>query len=353
MRHRLADLPAFQSLRYPIIQAPMAGVSTPALAGAVSRAGGLGSISVGAQSPLDAAAQIAATRAACGDAPFNVNLFCHAPARRDAPRENGWRDYLRPAFAEFDAEPPGALHEIYRSFCDDAAMLEVILQTAPAVVSFHFGLPPAHMLKRIFAAGIITMATATNVEEAARIEDAGVHVIVAQGIEAGGHRGVFDPAAADDALPAEDLLRLLVARATLPVVAAGGLMDGRDIRRMLGLGAAAVQLGTAFVACPESAASADHRARLQDPQSETRMTSAISGRPARGIYNRFMQLGEAADIAPPDYPVAYDIGKALHAAAATHGDHGFAAQWAGTGFSRSRALPAGGLLHLLAQEAGL
>ncbi|WP_420991696.1 NAD(P)H-dependent flavin oxidoreductase [Cupriavidus sp. 30B13] len=338
-------------LAVPLIQAPMAGINTPALAAAVSNAGGLGSLGVGALDAEGARKTIRETRALTGK-PFNVNVFCHAPAIADAAREARWLAYLAPSFAEFGATPPAALREIYKSFVVDEAMFAMLLEERPAVVSFHFGLPPQPWIAALREAGIFLMATATSVEEARQVADAGVHAIVAQGVEAGGHRGIFDPEARDERLGTLALVRLLVHNTTLPVVAAGGIMDGAGIVAALALGAQAAQLGTAFVPCPESAADAAYRTALLAGQPiRTTLTRSISGRAARGIVNRLTGLGEAPDCPPvPDYPIAYDAGKALHAAAKAQGSAGFAAQWAGQAAQLSRGLPAAELVAQLQAE---
>ncbi|MGH2341509.1 NAD(P)H-dependent flavin oxidoreductase [Segnochrobactraceae bacterium EtOH-i3] len=339
------------ALSVPIIQAPMAGVATPALAAAVSNAGGLGSIGVGATDAAGAGVMIDALRAATSRA-FNVNVFVHARPRPDAAREAAWRAALAPVFAEFDATPPPVLQPLYRSFAEDPDMLALLLEKRPAVVSLHFGLPPEEVIRALKAAGILLLATATSLDEAQQIRAAGIDAIVAQGIEAGGHRGVFDPAAPDDALGTVALTRLLVCRAGLPVIAAGGLMDGAGIAAMLDLGAVAAQLGTAFIGCPESAADDGYRAALHGAGAwHTCLTPLISGRPARALANRFTALASTlASLPPPDYPIAYDAGKALHAAARARGEHGFGAHWAGQGAPLARALPAARLLTTLAAE---
>jgi nitronate monooxygenase len=338
-------------LTLPLVQAPMAGVSTPELAAAVSNEGALGSIGVGATDATGACAMIDAVRART-DRPFNVNLFVHQAAVPDATREAAWLNWLAPRFAEFGAEPPPSLRTIYRSFADDAAMLAMLVETAPPVVSFHFGLPPADALAALREKGCTLIATATSPDEARAIEAAGIDAVVAQGIEAGGHRGVFDPAAPDDGLTTVALTRLLVRSSPLPVIAAGGIMDGAGIAAMLALGAAAAQLGTAFIACPESAADDAYRAALTGPGGHhTVMTRLISGRPARALANRFTAL--ASDLAgreAPDYPIAYDAGKALHLAAKAKGEHGYGAQWAGQGAPLARTLPAAELVRLLGAE---
>ncbi|MBU8536632.1 NAD(P)H-dependent flavin oxidoreductase [Falsiroseomonas tokyonensis] len=335
----------------PIIQAPMAGVSTPELAAAVSNAGGLGSLGLGATDAAGARAMIQSTRDRTRRA-FNVNLFVHAPARPDPAREAAWLAALRPLFAEQGAEPPAALRTIYRSFAEDEDMLAVLLEAPPPVVSFHFGLPSTDRIAALRQAGCVLLATATSLAEARAIEAAGIDAVVAQGWEAGGHRGVFDPGAPDDRLGTLALVRLLAARGRAPVIAAGGIMDGAGIRAALALGAMAAQLGTAFIACPESSADLAHREGLRGPGgAHTVMTPAISGRPARCLANRFTAWGATAPPAVPDYPIAYDAGKALAAAAKARGEAGFGAHWAGQGAPLSRALPAAALTELLWQEA--
>ena len=339
-------------LRLPFIQAPMAGITTPALAAAVCNAGALGSIAVGAVAPEAALAMIEDLRSRT-QRPFNVNVFTHQPAKVDPAREQAWLARLAPLFRTFDSEPPAHLREIYRSFCDDVAMLDVLVQARPAVVSFHFGLPSEAVIARLKARDITLLTTATNPREAIAAERAGIDAVVAQGYEAGGHRGVFDPAASDSRLGVVALTRLLVHTLSVPVIAAGGIMDGAGIAAMLALGAEAAQLGTAFIGCPESAADGHYRSALFGPgAAATQMTSVISGRPARTLPNRFTAL--EADILkalpPPDYPIAYDAAKALAAAALARGEGGFSAQWAGQGAPLARALPAAELVGLLAEE---
>ena len=338
-------------LDLPIIQAPMAGVSTPEMAAAVSGAGGLGSIGIGASDPETARGMIRAVRAKT-DRPFNVNVFCHAPAVADPALEAAWAARLAAEFARYGATPPTRLREIYTSFVTDAATQAVLLEEKPAVVSFHFGLPAPDVIAALREAGVVLLATATNLGEGKAAVAAGVDALVAQGYEAGGHRGVFDPAAPDDRLGTVALTRLLVQKIGAPVIAAGGIMDGAGIAAALALGAVAAQLGTAFVGCPESSADAGYRAALFGPAAEhTVMTAAVSGRPARCLANRFTALGASLEPgAVPDYPIAYDAGKALHAAAKAHGEFGFGAQWAGQGAPLARALPAAELVARLWDE---
>jgi nitronate monooxygenase len=338
-------------IQLPIIQAPMAGVSTPTLAAAVSNAGALGGIAVGATDAAGARAMIAQVRDAT-TRPFNVNVFVHAAARPDPDREAAWLAQLAPTFRTYDAEPPAVLRTIYRSFNEDEAMLAALLEAAPAVVSFHFGLPAADRAAALRAVGALLLASVTSVAEGVAAERAGMDAVVAQGYEAGGHRGMFDPEAPDGQLGTLALTRLLVRRLHLPVIAAGGIMDGAGIAAVLQLGAVAAQLGTAFVACPESSASAAYReALLAGDAAHTVMTSAISGRPARCLVNRFTALSATlSPFTPPEYPIAYDAAKALHTAAMRHGEHGYGAQWAGQGAPLARALPASELIAALARE---
>jgi nitronate monooxygenase len=335
----------------PIIQAPMAGVSTPAMAAAVSNAGALGSIGVGATDAPGARRMIAAIRER-SERPFNVNVFCHAPAKVDRGLEAAWLEQLRPCFERFGAMPPSGLKEIYRSFVEDDAMLAALVADKPHVVSFHFGLPSAPRMQALREQGIVLLACATNMTEARAAEKSGVHAIVAQGYEAGGHRGVFDPDAQDSCLGTLALTRLLVRQLAVPVIAAGGIMDGAGIAAALRLGASAAQLGTAFIACTESDADAGFRDALaSDAANHTIMTRVISGRAARCLRNDFTQWG--ASISPrqiPSYPIAYDAGKALNAAAKTAHESGYGAQWAGQGAPLARQLPAAQLVAALAEE---
>ncbi|MEN0104973.1 MAG: nitronate monooxygenase [Pseudomonas sp.] len=338
------------NIQHPIIQAPMVGVSTPALAAAVSNAGALGSIGLGASTAEQAQTMIRATRALTS-APFNVNLFCHQPALADAAREAAWLKQLAPLFTELGAQPPAHLNESYRSFLASEDTLNMLLSERPAVASFHFGLPPKAWISALKAAGIVTLACVTSVAEAQQAADAGVDALVAQGAEAGGHRGVFEPA--EDRLLGTFALLPLVVRATaLPVIAAGGIMNGAGIAAALQLGAGAVQMGTAFILTPESAANSHYRAALQSERAQhTRVSAAISGRAARGMVNRlFDELDALGTLNRPDYPIAYDAAKALVAAASAQGNPDFAVQWAGQGAPLARELPTAVLIDTLVQE---
>ncbi|WP_321782575.1 nitronate monooxygenase [Paraburkholderia sp. J94] len=336
----------------PIVQAPMAGVATPALAAAVSNAGGLGSLGLGAMNAADARKAIDATRALT-TRPFNVNLFCHAPAVANREVEQTWLNWLQRHFAQYGAEPPALLREIYTSFLADEAMQTMLLDARPAVVSFHFGLPDAKLIAAYQQAGIRLLASATNLAEARQVEAAGVDAIVVQGIEAGGHRGLFDASTEDDYLGTFALTRLVARQCSLPVIASGGIMDGAGIVAALALGASAAQLGTAFVSCPETSIDDGYRQALLGAAAEhTTFTRAISGRAARSIVNKFTQLEheEGSPKTVPAYPITYDAGKALNAAAKAKGEFGYGAQWAGQAAALSRAMPAAELMRTLEAE---
>jgi len=338
-------------LNFPLIQAPMAGVSTPELAAAVSNAGALGSVSVGASDPAQASAMLARLRELT-TAPFNVNLFCHAPPQRDAGRENAWIERFKPLFARYGATPPSSLEEIYPCFHAGSPILAVILKAAPAAVSFHFGLPEQAVIDQLKKRGIVTLASATSVDEACQVADAGIDFVVAQGIEAGGHRGIFDLEKADAQMSTLTLVQAIRHHGEIPVIAAGGIMDGKGIAAMMRLGVAGVQMGTAFILCPESAANGAWRAALKsDAAASTELTAAISGRPARCISNAFCRFTrDVSQSAIPAYPLAYSLGKALAAAAAAQDEHGFGAQWAGQGAMLAREMPAEQLVNTLQAE---
>ncbi|GLQ92053.1 NAD(P)H-dependent flavin oxidoreductase [Dyella acidisoli] len=335
----------------PIIQAPMAGVSSPAMAAAVSNSGGLGSLGVGAMTANQAREAIQQFRA-LSNGSLNVNVFVHKPAQANAKKEAAWLQRLSPVFERAGAEPPAALHEIYTSFLVDDDMLAMLVEEKPKVVSFHFGVPRPDQIAALHQAGIVLLASATNVHEATLLEAAGVDAIVAQGYEAGGHRGIFDPDGEDSRLGTFALTRLLVRALKLPVIAAGGIMDGAGVAATLKLGAAAAQLGTAFVGTDESLADAGFRALLfGDAAHHTTMTRVISGRPARSLANAFTRWGaDVPDDAVPDYPITYDAGKSLNAAGKAAGQPGYGAHWAGQAAPLARAMSTQALMQVLKSE---
>lgn len=337
---------------HPIIQAPMAGVSTPQLAAAVAQAGGIGSIGIGAATLSEAREAIRRTRALTS-APFNVNVFAHAERPGDAAAQSRWATLTRPFFNEHGGDAPSSLSRIYRSFQENEDLLDMLCEERPPIVSFHFGCPSEAAVGRLKAAGAVLLGSATSLSEALALQAARLDGVIAQGFEAGGHRGIFDESGADERLGVDALLLQLVEALDVPVVAAGGLMDGADIARVLAGGAIAAQLGTAFVASTESAAGAHYRERLATAgPNETVMTRLISGRPARGLRTRFTQSLREHEAEAPAYPFAYDAYKRLAALAASKNEASYSALWAGTQAHRSRAMPAGLLMERLVVELG-
>jgi len=348
MTNALLDL---LGIHYPIIQAPMVGVSSPAMAAAVSNAGALGSVGLGIASVDDARCMISSIRERT-DRPFNMNVFCHAEPVVDNEVERRWIQKLRPQFERFGAVPPESLRSPFKSFLHNDDMLQLLISEKPAVVSFHFGMPSADRIQALSSAGITLLCSATSLAEARVAVDAGVHAIVAQGYEAGGHRGMFDPDADDARLGTLALTRLLVTNIDAPIIAAGGIMDGAGIAAVLRLGASAAQLGTAFIASAESLADSAYREALASEAAHNSvMTRGISGRLARCLPNRLTALvNSATPDEIPAYPIAYHAGKALISAAASAGHRGFDLQFVGQGAPLARALPAAELVARLVNE---
>lgn len=336
------------NIQYPIFLAPMAGVSTPELAAEVSNAGGLGALGLGASDIESAKKQILATQALTS-APFQVNFFCHETQSLNVEANQAWIDYLTPEFIKFGVQPPENLNCIYPSFKDHDHFLNLIIETQVKAVSFHFGLPHQHQIQRLKEAGIITMVSATNLAEARAIEAAGIDIIIAQGIEAGGHRGTFNPLI-DASISTANLVKLMTKHIQIPIVAAGGIMNGFQVQHMLNLGAQGVQLGTAFVQCDSSNANAAYREALFE-KPLTQVTSSISGRPARGIINHWAaQVDAPQRVAVAPYPYAYDLGKQLNAAALAQNDSSYGAFWAGSNVAQIRKLDAQSLIDQLRSE---
>jgi nitronate monooxygenase len=320
------------------------------MAAAVSNAGALGSIGIGAADASKTRMMIQSVKALT-DKPYNVNVFVHEDPAPDAARDARWIEFLRPEFERLGGAPPTALKTVYQSFASDKATLDVLLEEKPPIVSFHFGLPPASTIAALKGYGATLFATATSLAEARAVEAAGVDAIVAQGIEAGGHRGAFDDNAPDDQLGMYTLVRLLVKNCNIPVIAAGGIMDGAGIRGVLDLGAAAAQLGTAFVGCDESDADEGYRAALAGPAAEhTRLVNVVSGRRARSLATSWTAIAAAGALPVASYPNAYDIGKQLTALAKSKGNHSYGAYWAGQGAPLSRPMPAAQLVETLLKE---
>lgn len=339
------------ALKKPIFLAPMAGVSTTELAAEVSNAGGLGALGLGASS-ADQAYQMIRELQGLTSSAFQVNFFCHRTKALDLELSAQWIEYLAPFFQEYNLDAPQNLHAVYDSFKDNDQFLELVLETRPAAVSFHFGLPQPHQIKALQQADILTMVSATSLAEAKAIEAAGIDVVIAQGHEAGGHRGCFNPNR-DSGIKTTDLVELLNQHCALPIVAAGGIMNGRQAKRCLDRGAQAVQLGTAFVQCENSNASTAYREMLFD-KPLTQITATISGRPARGLINRWhTDIDVVKRPRLPPYPYTYDIAKQLHQIAQQHNHRDFGAFWAGSNVAQIRRLSATDLLNLLVLEMNL
>jgi nitronate monooxygenase len=333
-----------------IIQAPMAGSQGSALAIAVCEAGGLGSLPC-AMLTVDAMrAEIVAIRAAT-DRPFNVNFFCHRAPAVDPARDAAWRAALAPYYRELGLDPDAAPAAASRAAFDERTVAALEEVGPPPVLSFHFGLPSEALVARVKGWGSAILSSATTVDEARWLEARGVDAVIAQGAEAGGHRGVFltDPMASVATQVGTLALVAQVTRAVrVPVIAAGGIADARGVAAMTALGAAAVQVGTAFLRCPEATTSAVHRAALaSDAARTTALTNLFSGRPARGIVNRLMrELGPTSPLAPA-FPLASGALAALRAAAEKAGRGDFSPLWAGQDTSGCRDVPAAEIVAAL------
>ena len=330
-------------VEHPIIQAPMAGAGDVELCAAAIRGGGLGSLACAMLSPDQAEEQAAQVRARASG-PLNLNFFCHqVPSYVD---DSAWRALLAPYYAEFAVDPSngGALRMPF-----DEAMCSAVEVIRPEVVSFHFGLPNEDLLQRVKSTGAIILANATTVEEARWLEARGVDAIIAQGFEAGGHTGRFlgsDPA---EAMGLFALLPQIVDAIALPVIAAGGIADGRGVAAAFALDASAVQLGTAFLHTPEATISNAHRQTLA--QGRTFFTNLMTGGLARGLHGRLTdELGRVRAEVPP-FPLASTALAPLRSAAEAQGEFGFGPMWAGQAATLGRTLPAEELMRRLASEA--
>lgn len=331
---------ALLGTRWPLIQAPMAGAQGHALAAAVCQSGALGSLPCAMLSPAQMAAEVAALRAAT-PAPFNLNFFCHTPPEPDAAREATWRATLAPYYAEhgIDATQISAGPGRTPFGPEAAALVETV---RPAVVSFHFGLPAPELLARVKASGAKVLSSATTVAEAVWLEAHGADAIIAQGVEAGGHRGLFLSDDLSTQMGTFALLPQVVAAVRVPVIAAGGITNAAGVCAALALGAAGVQVGTAYLCCPEASTSALHRAALLNPDQarHTALTRLFTGRPARGIMNRVMRELGPLNPAAPAFPLATGAIAPLRAAAEAQGKTDFTPLWSGQNASGCRAVPA-------------
>lgn len=339
---------SFLGSQLPLIQAPMAGVQGAALAIAVCKAGGLGSLPCAMLTVEAMRRELAAIRAAT-ERPYNVNFFTHTPPAADARREAAWRSALMPYYKEYGIDPDAIPAGPGRApFTPEAA--DALEAFKPAVVSFHFGLPSAALLERVRALGSKLLASATTVEEALWLEAHGVDAVIAQGVEAGGHRGNF---LSDDMNTQPGTFALLpqVVRAVkLPVIAAGGIADANGVAAAMKLGAAAVQVGTAYLLCPEATTSAVHRAALKSEAARnTALTNIFTGRPARGILNRVMRELGPMSAAAPAFPLATSAIAPLRAKAEAAGRGDFSPLWSGQNATGCRELPAAEITRALAQ----
>ncbi len=334
----------------PIIQAPMAGVQGSALALAVCNAGGLGSLPCAMLGPDQVRHELALLRAGTPQ-PFNLNFFCHHPPQPDPAGESAWRALLAPYFAELGLDARIAAPAPLRSPFS-AEMADALAEAPPAVVSFHFGLPDPALLARVRGWGSRVLASATTLDEALWLQSRGVDAVIAQGLEAGGHRGHF---LSDDLtlqLGTLALVPQLVAALDVPVIAAGGIADARGVAAAMALGAAGVQVGTAYMLCPEATTSTVHRAALASPEARhTALTRLFSGGPARGIVNRVIRELGAMNQTAPAFPLATAALAPLRAAAESRGSGDFSPLWSGQNASGCRAVPAAQLTAELAAGA--
>jgi len=343
-----ASLQALLGIDVALIQAPMAGVQGSAMAIAVSNSGALGSLPAAMLAPEALHCELQALRAGT-TRPFNVNFFCHTPPEPDVAREATWRNALAPFYAEagqdITAVPAGAGRV---PFSEEAAgLLEAF---RPAVVSFHFGLPEAALVQRVKAWGARVLSSATTVEEALWLEAHGADAIIAQGLEAGGHRGMFLTDDLTTQMGTFALLPQIVRAVSVPVIAAGGIANAAGVAAAMALGAAGVQVGTAYLLCTEATTSAVHRAALQsDASRHTALTNVFTGRPARGIVNRVMRELGVMSAAAPAFPLATAAMAPLRAWGEQQGMGDFSPLWSGQNASGCRPVDAAEVTQALAQ----
>lgn len=321
-------LSKFLGIELPIVQAPMAGVQGSSLAAAVSNAGGLGSLPCATLSP-EVMRQELTTLKAQTDRPFNVNFFCHTPPTPDEQKEATWREALAPYYEELGVDPSSIPTGPGRTPFD-AEAAQLLAEFKPAVVSFHFGLPSADLLAQVKSWGARVLSSATTVAEARWLEQHGADAIIAQGAEAGGHRGMFLTDDPNTQIGTFALLPQIVRAVNVPVIAAGGIADARSVAAAMALGAAGVQAGTAYLLCPEATTSPVHRAALQSEAAEqTALTNLFTGRPARAIMNRLMRDLGPISSTPPAFPLATAAVLPLRAKAEAQGSGDFTSLWCG------------------------
>jgi nitronate monooxygenase len=345
-----SDLVDLLQIEVPIIQAPMAGSATPALAAAVSNAGGLGSLGCGTMSRDVLAARAAELRGAT-NRPFNLNFFAHAAPRPDPETDARTRARVAPFYEELGlGAPPAAAEAPFAAFGDE--ILALLLDIRPAVVSFHFGLPGTDAVAALKEAGCRVLSSATTVAEARALEAAGADAVIAQGWEAGGHRGTFEVSVEDVGVGTLALVPQVVDAVEVPVIAAGGIADGRGIAAAFALGASGVQMGTAFLSCPEAEVGEAHRAALTHARDDdTRLTRAFSGRPARARNTRYMGAMAEEKGPLPDFPAMYAFSGPLEKAGPAAGTQDFQFLLYGQAAALNRALPAADLVRTLVEEA--
>ena len=338
------------NIELPVIQAPMAGVQGSALAIAVSNAGGLGSLPCAMLSPSALSEELAVIKAAT-QGPFNVNFFCHVPPEPSSQRETAWRALLQPYYSEFSIDPASIAAGPGRAPFT-AEIADIVEPFRPPVVSFHFGLPSPELVARVKRWGAKVLSSATTLDEALWLQAHGADVVIAQGLEAGGHRGCFLSEDMTTQVGSLALLPQLVGALNVPVIAAGGIADAAGVRAALDLGAAGVQVGTAYLLCPEATTSAVHRAALLgEGARHTALTNLFSGRPARGIVNRVMrELGPMCHEAPA-FPLATGAIAPLRAAAERGGSGDFSPLWCGQNASGCKAIGAAELTLSLVGRA--
>ncbi len=338
------------NIELPIIQAPMAGTALSDMVVAVSQAGGLGSLACGLLSVENARKELETIRRKTSR-PINANFFCHQPPQEDHAREINWRRCLDAYYIQLQVDSNISIPNSARAPFDEK-MCDLVAEFHPEVVSFHFGLPDKDLLLRIRKTGAKILSTATSVNEARWLEDQGCDAIIAQGFEAGGHRGMFLTEDISTQVGTMALVPQVVDAVKVPVIAAGGIADARGILAAFALGAAAVQIGTAYLQCPEAHISPLHRQALKDTKdNETAITNVFTGRPARAIVNRFMrEAGPMSDVAPK-FPLAAATLAPLRAKSEMAGSTDFTPLWSGQSARLSRELPAADLTKQLAAAA--
>jgi nitronate monooxygenase len=344
---RLLDL---LGIELPIVQAPMAGATGVEMAVAVAKAGGLGSLPCAMLLPDKIRAGVTEFRAQ-SNKPVNLNFFCHAVPDSDFPREQAWLDRLAPYYSALgDAAPPALpLKAGLQPFGEEACAL--VEELRPAIVSFHFGLPAPDLLARVKSAGCKILSSATSVKEAIWLAERGVDAVIAQGAEGGGHRGMFLETDVAAQIGTFALVPQIADAVKVPVIAAGGIADARGVAAAFALGASGVQIGTAYLRCPEAHISELHRAALKKPEPATVITNVLTGRPARAIVNRFIEEQGPLDPETPAFPLATQAAIPLRTIAEKQGSGDFSSFWSGEARALGRVMNAEDLTRTIAEES--